>query len=458
MLGSEHTDWLSNEDKTTSYETAFTNTSPPKKKSMERISRLFQKKNKQKKTLSTTLENLDLEAYEPVSRRTSIRSHNSTSQHELSPKSIKSTHSTGKKGGESLKRLTSLKPNNKTFNNTTRPLSITDLQYELQQKQQLLEHLSFERDRCQKENEHLQSELKRMNQKIHDRTIASEQIKEQYEQHLKSLRATPDDIHTVKERLIQFQQQISDLTERLMPHISEEHTYKALSTFWLNLRQVIEPMIPLSMSLTRFLTEKFIMDVLVQNFNLGDIAGCSCSEAYADLALWFLDNDVNDNISFNNSNNNNQDISDATMYSIRLRQQVALTVVSSQQKESPCQDIKKQLHQVVQGHWKYLYGGLAKAFPYIYHHDTTLEKDVKKHFGAQIQILVEQAVAIGFAIKGLELDITAADVQEGYQLLDTSLMDELQGKTSGTIHFCICPPFKIFNQNDPLLKGKVVCL
>ncbi|CAO3650957.1 unnamed protein product [Cunninghamella echinulata] len=432
----------------TSYEANYTNTSPPKKKSMERISRLFQKKNKQKKTLSTTLENLDLEAYEPVSRRTSIKF------------SIQLANMNYPQRGESLKRLTSLKPNNKTFNNTTRPLSITDLQYELQQKQQLLEHLSFERDRCQKENEHLQSELKRMNQKIHDRTIASEQIKEQYEQHLKSLRATPDDIHTVKERLVQFQQQISDLADRLMPHISEEHTYKALSTFWLNLRQVIEPMIPLTMPLTRFLTEKFIMDVLVQNFNLGDIAGCSCSEAYADLALWFLDNDVNDNLSFNNNNNNNnnQDISDATMYSIRLRQQVALTVVSSQQKESPCQDIKKQLHQVVQGHWKYLYGGLAKAFPYIYHHDTTLEKDVKKHFGAQIQILVEQAVAIGFAIKGLELDITAADVQEGYQLLDTSLMDELQGKTSGTIHFCICPPFKIFNQNDPLLKGKVVCL
>ncbi|CAO3652688.1 unnamed protein product [Cunninghamella blakesleeana] len=430
---------------------------------MERLSRLFQKKNKQKKTLSTTLENLDLEAYEPLSRRTSVKSMNSTSQQEISsPHSIRSIYSTDKKGGDSLKRLTSFKPNNKkNTTSTPRPLSISDIQYELQQKQQLLDHLSFERDRCQKENEHLQSELKRLNQKIHDRSIAAEQINQQYESHLKSLRATPDDIDSVKERLIKFQEQISELAERLMPHISEEHTYRALSTFWLNLREVIEPMIPLSPSLTRFLTEKFIMDVLVQNFNLGDIAGCECSESYAELALWFLDNDFSNNnsnddaVSLNEQDNN---ITDATIYSIRLRQEVALTVVSTQQSDHPSQDIKKQLHQVVQGHWKYLYGGLAKAFPYIYHHDTTLEKDVKKHFGAQIQILVEQAVAIGFAIKGLELDITAADVQEGNQLLDTTLMEELQGKTSGTIHFCISPPFKIFNQNEPLLKGKVVCL
>ncbi|CAO3590934.1 unnamed protein product [Absidia cylindrospora] len=266
------------------------------------------------------------------------------------------------------------------------------------------------------------------------------------------------------------------LADRLLPHASSspQHTSKVLAGFWLNLRPSIEPLCPLSPKLIHLLTAKFIMDVLVQNFNLNEIAGCTCSDDYAQIALWFLDHDYQQqpvgvsvpSLSSSSSSVSSstaaaaaaaqspQPLSDAMIFSIRLRQHIASTVLSSQQRRH---DIKRQLRQVVREHWKYLYGGLAKAYPSIYEHDKIVESDPRRHFGAHIQGLVEQAVALGFAIKGLEMDITATDIQEGTQALDMCLMDDLDGKTSGVIQFCISPPFRLFNQYEPLVKGKVLC-
>jgi hypothetical protein len=353
-------------------------------------------------------------------------------------------------GGDTLKRLASLRPSNK---------SVSELQQELEQKQRLLEQLHEEKRHHTQDSHRLAQELQRLQQRTQDRIDSTQQLQTHYDTHLSSLRATPDDLQSVRIKIIHIQQAITDLADRLVPHASPDTTCHALASFWLNLRHVIEPMCPLTPTYIRHLTEKFIMDVLVQNFNLSEIAGCACSDDYAQLALWFLDHDTDDtttkdNDDDNNDNINNNDLSDAMVFSIRLRQQVAFTVVAAQQHKDT---IKQDLQQVVQNHWKYLYGGLAKAYPYIYHHDTSLETDVDKHFGAQIQGLVEQAVALGFAIKGLEVDITAADVQEGTQRLDLALMDDLLGNRSGIIQFCISPPFRIFNQVEPLVKGKVLC-
>ncbi|KAI8337275.1 hypothetical protein BC941DRAFT_427224 [Chlamydoabsidia padenii] len=427
--------------------------SPPKKKSMERLSRLFQKKSKHKK--STAEENNllpDPPMYSSsVSRQSSLHSSQSSSRF----------NSASKKGGggESLKRLATIRPSK----------TIPELRQEVEQKQRILQRLEEEKRQQEEDNQRREQDLQRLQQRTQDRIIATTQLQTQYDTHLASLRATSDDLASVRNKVIQIQQNITDLADRLLPHASTDTTSVALASFWLNLRQVIEPMCPLSPTTMRHLTEKFIMDVLVQNFNLSEIAGCTCSDDYAQLALWFLDHDTDDkrllspsSHSITSSSSSSSicssaatlGLSDAMIFSIRLRQQVASTVVAAQQHD---ETVKQELQQVVQGHWKYLYGGLAKAYPYIYHHDTTLETDVRKHFGAQIQGLVEQAVALGFAIKGLEMDITAADVQEGTQQLDLALMDDLLGNKSGIIQFCISPPFRIFNQHDPLVKGKVLC-
>ncbi|CAO3585559.1 unnamed protein product [Absidia cylindrospora] len=449
--------------------------SPPKKKSMERLSRLFQKKSKHKKSLTDDMPEPPL--YKPVSRHSSIHSTQSSYQ---PPSRI---NSTSKKGGDTLKRLTSLRPNNVTYTNSNSPpRTVPELQQELDQKRQLLEQLYAEKQQTMYDNQRQEQDLARLEQRTQDRITQTAQLQKQYDTHLASMRATSDDLQSIRTKLIQLQDNIAELTDRLLPHISPDHTCQSLSSFWLNLRQVIEPMCPLSPFLIRLLTEKFIMDVLVQNFNLSEIAGCACSDDYAQIALWFLDHDMEQQqgkqypsksnlsssftspslvssspSSFSSFSSlvSSSSLSESVIFSIRLRQQVASTVVAAQQHQ---EHVKQQLQQVVQGHWKYLYGGLAKAYPFIYQHDTALEMDVKKHFGAQIQGLVEQAVALGFAIKGMELDITAADVQEGTQLFDPAVMDDVQGNRAGVIQFCISPPFRIVNHHDPLVKGKVLCV
>ncbi|KAI8088890.1 uncharacterized protein BX664DRAFT_279532 [Halteromyces radiatus] len=447
MLGSNHhtsSEWLSKDDTSSlsCQDILVSSSSPPKKKSMERLSRIFQKKSKHKKSLPT-VNTPEPPTFPMMSRHTSIHSTQSAD-----PQASFRFNSTSKKGGEKMKRFSSLR-------HTDQPKT---QQEELVQRRKILEQLHEEKETYHDDNQRLEQELTRLQQRIEERTLATTQLRAQYDLHVSSLRATSDDLGSVRTKLIQVQQSIAALADRLLPHISPDHTSSSLASFWLNLRQVIESMCPLSPTMVRHLTEKFIMDVLVQNFNLSEIAGCACSDDYAQIALWFLDHDDMNSkpssISISSSTLST-DVSDCMVFSIRLRQQVASTVVAAQLKRD---DVKQQLQQVVQAHWKYLYGGLAKAFPYIYQHDTTLEPDVQKHFGAQIQTLVEQAVALGFAIKGLEVDITAADVQEGSQVLDLTLMDEVQGLNSGIIQFCISPPFKVFNRTEPLVKGKVLCL
>lgn len=95
MLGSNHHSdmkWVSNDDASTTTCDSLQHlpSSPPKKKSMERLSRLFQKKSKHKKSLTDDMPEPPL--YQPVSRHSSIHSTQSSYQ---PPSRINSTSKKG---------------------------------------------------------------------------------------------------------------------------------------------------------------------------------------------------------------------------------------------------------------------------------------------------------------------------------------------------------------------------
>ncbi|KAF7726479.1 hypothetical protein EC973_008714 [Apophysomyces ossiformis] len=317
------------------------------------------------------------------------------------------------------------------------PSSVAALKAELSRQRQVLEQMEREKEQYQNDSQMLQDRIARINEKTNQRTEDIKSLQQNYDNHLRSMRATDDDLQSIAEKLRTLKQLIRELANELQGHVDPVVATRALSTFWLNLhdqiKRMCEPNLPPHR--IRMLTEKFIMDVLVQNLNLNVFPGLEITEPYNQLQ------------SFLETHN--------PSFAIRLRQELALVVAEKNAKGS---DIDQALHNAVQNNWKYLYGGLTKAYPFIYQHDKA-EPDVRKHYGAKVQVLVEQAVALGFAIKGQEVDITASDIREGIQRFDPDIMVDEDGLSSGIIEFCICPPFVVITPPyRPLEKGRVLCL
>ncbi|ORY95763.1 hypothetical protein BCR43DRAFT_475758 [Syncephalastrum racemosum] len=315
------------------------------------------------------------------------------------------------------------------------------LKAQVARQQRILENLQIESEQYQKDSKVLQDRLDKMLQKKDQREADLKQLQQNYDHHIRSLRATPDDLDSVAAKIRQLKKTISDLAHTLSEEADAVIATRALSTFWLNLNTAIEAMgCPLPRPRLQMLTEKFMMDVLVQNLNLNVFPGVEILDAYNQLQYWLEDQQL-----------------PSAIVSVRLRQEFALLVARDEgNKES---DVCKSRHMALQNSWKYLYSGLVKAYPFVYQHDKA-EPDVRKHYGARVQVLVEQAISLGLAIKGQEVDVTAAAVAEGQQAYDPELMVDEDGQTSGIVQFCICPPFVVGNSPDPLKtleKGRVLC-
>lgn len=313
------------------------------------------------------------------------------------------------------------------------------LQAQLARQKQILQELEAENERYQQDNRVLTDKLNKMREKKDQRQQDMQQLQSSYKEHIKALRATDDDLESIRGRIKQLRDNIGILAGMLVEKADAEIATRALGTFWLNLNETISEMgCPLSSLRLKMLTEKFMMDVLVQILNLNVFPGVEVVEDYNRLQYWL------------------EDQNSCTRFPIRLRQEMALVVVKKDMDKDS--DVYRSRHAALQNSWKYLYSGLVKAYPFVYQHDKA-EPDVQKHYGAKVQILVDQTISLGLAIKGQEVDITAAAVAEGEQLFDAELMIDEDGQTSGTVQLCVCPPFVAGDTSSVrvLAKGRVLC-
>ncbi|KAI9270515.1 hypothetical protein BDA99DRAFT_501979 [Phascolomyces articulosus] len=318
---------------------------------------------------------------------------------------------------------------------------VAPLKSQLERQKRILENLQVEHQQYEKDNKVLLDRLDTLKAKQKQRTNELKQLQDKFDGYLKGLRATDDDIDSVGEKIKKLKEGIRDLAQILVEQGDSEIATKALSTFWLNLNEAIVEMgSPLPQHRLQMLTEKFMMDVLVQNLNLNAFPGVENVEEYNRLQYWLEDN-ISDQQAF---------------FPVRLRQEVAQAVVKNETDKDS--DVFRSRHSALQNNWKYLYSGIVKAYPFVYQHDKA-EADVRKHYGAKVQMLVDQAIHLGLAIKGQELDVTAAAVSEGEQMFDPENMEDEDGQTSGTVGFCICPPFVVGNPAPirTLIKGRVLC-
>ncbi|GAN10538.1 eukaryotic translation initiation factor 3 subunit J-like [Mucor ambiguus] len=426
-----------------------------KNKTVGRISRLFQKKPKKKSSsLAPSASSVSLSEQQQQQGLSKQSNYQSSSSIASSQVSVPQQQYLDASDRNSYLDTRSIQMNNDaasinsklTRNMSVRSNRSMNIQQMIQQQRQVLRDLDSQKQLYTKDVTTLSEQLSKMNEKIKQRSHDMDLLQNNYQTHLRSVRSSDDTPDTIATKLYQLRQQIHSLANELLPHAEPLVTTEKLSTLWLNLGASIDQLgKPLPPERIQMLTEKFMMDVLVQNLNINVFPGLSCNNDFLVLHQWFDQNDT------------------STFFSTRLRQELSMMVVQNNT-DSGAGDIQQTWKKFVDRNWNHLYRGLQKAYPayLVKKSDTTVSEQalsVANEYGKKLRSLVEFTMNLGSAIKGQEVCITAVDVREGKQSFDGQLMDDEDGQTNGTIAFCISPPFvvKVANRYEPLLKGRVLC-
>ncbi|KAI7851466.1 hypothetical protein BDC45DRAFT_571959 [Circinella umbellata] len=307
---------------------------------------------------------------------------------------------------------------------------LAQLKAELARQRYCLENLEIEQQQYKLDGRALTDRIDKVHERLHEKQLARQQLESNYNDHLKTLRATDDDLQSVAAKLKELRRMIANLADDLVENVDPKRATGALRNFWINLKKPIEKMgSPLPLNRIRMLTEKYMMDYLIPNLTPNYFPGLAVMREYGNLEYWLR--------------NHNR------YTCIRLRQEIAKCIMN---------DAQRLLGKEIKSKARGLYANLNEAYPYMQQYDIN-ESDPEKTYEIKVRKLVEYSIALGFAMKGQEVDIVATVVQEGVQLFNPATMEEEEGLNEGTIEFCICPPFIVFDAYQNVLeKGRVFCV
>lgn len=307
---------------------------------------------------------------------------------------------------------------------------------ELKQKREMIRRMDEELYYLRHINHDLSEKERIIQERMMMRQKDQKQLLDNYNEHIRARRATQDDPNTIHKKLQELKVMIKTLSVALAQQCECNTATKAVVGFWVNLHEAIQKMgDPLPVNRIEMLTEKFLMDVLVQNMNYNAFTGLKISQPYTQLQMWFERYEPS--------------------FCTRLRQEMAKVVVSG---NVPDSDIQQEIQKLNKRMYNSLYSSLLKAYPFIEQHDLQ-EKDASKQYSVMLRAMVDQASAIGYAMRGQEVEIAAAAVGEGSEPFDPKTMVDEDGQTSGIISLCISPPIMVYsNRVDVLEKARVLCL
>jgi CheY-specific phosphatase CheX len=367
---------------------------------------------------------------EPVKRNEADKAATATA-------SVKATSTQTQPQQQQVQQQPPSSPEIPTPTNTFVPPNLDNLLIELKQKKEMVRRLDEELYYLRHVNADLAEKERLSQERMINRQKDQKQLLDNYNDHIRSRRATNDDAASIHKKLQDLKAMIKTLSVEFGNHCDASVATKAISSFWVNLNEPILKLgDPLPINSIVMLTEKFLMDVLVQNMNYNTFTGLKISQPYTQLQMWFERYEVS--------------------FCTRLRQEMAKVVVSG---NLPNSDIQAEIQKLNKRMYISLYTSLLKAYPFIEQHDATLvEKDTNKQYSVMLRTMVEYASDIGYAMRGQEVEIAAAAVGEGSELFDPKTMVDEDGQTSGIIQFCVCPPFIMYGARVEILeKARVLC-
>lgn len=254
------------------------------------------------------------------------------------------------------------------------------------------------------------------------------QIEHKFFEHTRAIRATDDDLSTIRDSFKLLKYSIARLIMTLNKKADKEKATEKFQSKWPAL--VTGEVEPAHINL---LAEKLVHESLVQNiFRCPLYPGLEVNDAFSSVSNWLS--------------------SHGSPFSVRLRQQLAAIIVKSQKDSELQQAAHAERTRVID----LIYNDLADVYhPFM--RDNDAQVDEEKRYYAKVTDIVDKAMKLAIAIRGQEVDITTLDTKEGEQPFDEETMVDVKGKTAGTVRFCICPPFVGGDGEHGFLeKGKVV--
>ncbi|KAI7900244.1 uncharacterized protein BX663DRAFT_518010, partial [Cokeromyces recurvatus] len=309
-----------------------------------------------------------------------------------------------------------------------------NLQHELEQLNELIAQKTAEVQNEKKMKERLQVELLEAQRIFKEREAEYSAIEHSFFEHTRAIRATDDDLSTIRDSFKLLKYSIARLIMTLNKKADKTRAAEKFCQTWPNLPIVDPTTHELEPSLINVLSEKLVHEHLVKNiFNAPIYPGLKVNDAYFTLHNWLQQH--------------------KSQFSVRLRQQMA-AVVAKSKGDSEIQLAAQKEKQVIV---KKIYDDLADIYyPFLRENDAVVEEE--KRYCTKIGEIVDKALKLSIAIRGQEVEITTVPIEEGSkQPFEEETMTEVKGRTNGLVRFCICPTFIGGDREHGFLeKGKVV--
>lgn len=268
--------------------------------------------------------------------------------------------------------------------------------------------------------------------------------------HVKSIRATDDDLSTIQHEISHLSSQLNNLCMGLKAKMDIQAGSDFLLERYHDQRLLFKKylvnsnkddgddssMLLESRHITMF-TEKLIMELLVEHiFDQPLHIGVSVNEAYDKVSTWMR--------------KYNED------WAQRFRQQMSALLANQAQLQDERESIEQANADLVDV--------ILQQLGHIYPELQNQAGDYLKMQRKKIDTMVTRAARLNLAIKGQDIEIKHQDIAEGgVAEFDSALMKaDGKGKPEGHVLFMISPPFLAIDPNDThhgfIIHGKVFCI
>ncbi|KAI9319476.1 hypothetical protein BX666DRAFT_1854681 [Dichotomocladium elegans] len=254
-----------------------------------------------------------------------------------------------------------------------------------------------------------------------------------YYAHVRTIRATDDDLSTVQKGIGQLLGQLSNMCMSIRSKADRKAGTSYILEHWPDMETIIKEQMfkegedTLDVGFIGAFTERYLVEaVLGRMFATPIHPGVRINESFERVAEWF-------------EKRNPQ-------WATRLRQQASALVVKNPLDDEQAIEAAKQVivDDIMQN--------LKRIYPAI---DVNIEK--------KLLAIVERASRLNLAIKGQEIPIVMQSPKEGEATFDESIMKAAsKGKSEGIVTMVISPGFVAIDPSDTehgfMVPAKVLCL
>ncbi|CAO3596310.1 unnamed protein product [Absidia cylindrospora] len=343
-----------------------------------------------------------------------------------------------------------------------RDLHIRSLYESLEIHKQLVEQSQREREEAAEQERVSRLRLEEQSQRVMDLERTHHQLthdlqtkRNEYQRmesnfyaHMAAIRATDDDLSTIRPELGHVFSQVSNLCMSLRSKMDRDAGHDFVLAHWPNTEWIrrqwlhlnaddnnnngetspTTPSSQLEPAIITLFIETYVARLLIERILQQPIhLGASINAAFAELDTWMT-------------------ARDKKPWATRLRQQLAALIA-----KSPQDDETDAIRTAQQALVDDLLATLEPLYPSMQR--PTVEK--------KLLTLVQRTCRLATAIHGQDIDIHTLPIQEGTASFDPDLMHPVnKGKPEGTVFLVITPPFVVSGDDDFafVVPAKVLCL